>query len=130
MALKIALKPNERILFGGAVVKNGGRQTNELIIENNVPVLREKDILSEKDANTPCSRIYFAIQLMYIDPENLSIHHESYWKLVEPFVKAAPRLSGFIDQISENIYNNKYYQALKLAAELIKFEEEMASYVQ
>ena len=129
MALKIALKPNERILFGGAVVKNGGRQTTELIIENNVPVLREKDIMSEKDANTPCSQIYFAIQLMYIDSENLSIHHESYWKLVEPFVKAVPRFAGFIDQISENIYNYKYYQALKLAAELIKFEKEMANYV-
>ena len=94
MALKIALKPGERILIGGAVVKNGSRQTAELIVENNAPVLREKDILSEKEADTPCSRIYFVIQLMYIDTENLAIHHESYWKLVRPLLKAAPRLHG------------------------------------
>jgi flagellar biosynthesis repressor protein FlbT len=125
MALKIALKPGERMLIGGAVVKNGSRQTAELIIENNAPVLREKDILNEKETDTPCSRIYFVIQLMYIDTENLAIHHESYWKLVRPLLQAAPRLTGLIDQINENILNGKYYQALKLAAELIAYEKEI-----
>jgi flagellar protein FlbT len=129
MALKIALKPGERMLIGGAVVKNGGRQKAELIVENNVPVLREKDILSEKEADTPCSRIYFVIQLMYIDTENLAIHHESYWKLVRPLLQAAPRLTGLIDQINENILNSKYYQALKLAAELIAYEKEITDNV-
>ena len=129
MALKIELKPGERMLIGGAVVKNGSRQTSALIIENNVPVLRGKDILSEKEANTPCTRIYFVIQLMYIDMENLAIHHESYWKLVRPLLKAAPRLTGLVDQINENILNGKYYQALKLAAELIAYEKEITGNV-
>ena len=129
MALKIELKPGERMLIGGAVVKNGSRQTSALIIENNVPVLRGKDILSEKEANTPCTRIYFVIQLMYIDMENLAIHHESYWKLVRPFLKAAPRLTGLVDQINEKILNGKYYQALKLAAELIAYEKEITGNV-
>ena len=123
------LKPGERILIGGAVVKNGSRQTSELIVENNAPVLREKDILNEKEADTPCSRIYFVIQLMYIDTENLAIHHESYWKLVRPLLQAAPRLTGLIDQINENILNGKYYQALKLAAELIAYEKEITGNV-
>lgn len=130
MALKIALKPGERVVIGGAVVKNGSRQTSELIVENAVPVLRGKDILSEKEADTICSRIYFVIQLMYIDTENLSIHHENYWKLVRPLVKAAPRLTGLIDHINENILNGKYYQALKLAAELIAYEKEITGNVQ
>ena len=130
MALKIELKPGERMLIGSAVVKNGSRQTSALIIENNVPVLRGKDILSEKEANTPCTRVYFVIQLMYIDMENLAIHHESYWKLVRPFLKAAPRLTGLVDQINENILNGKYYQALKLAAELIAHEKEITGNVQ
>lgn len=129
MALKIALKSSERILIGGAVVKNGSRHTAELIVENNAPVLREKDILSEKEADTPCSRIYFVIQLMYIDTENLAIHHESYWKLIRPLLKAAPSFTGLIDQINENILNGKYYQALKLAAELIAYEKEITGNV-
>jgi flagellar protein FlbT len=130
MALKIALKPGERMLIGGAVIKNGSRQTAELIVENNVPVLREKDILREKEANTACSRIYFIIQLMYIDRENLATHHEGYWKLVRPLLQVAPRLTGLIDHINENIVNGKYYQALKLAAELMAYEKEITGNVQ
>jgi flagellar protein FlbT len=129
MALKIALKPGERILIGGAVITNG-RQKSELIVENDAPVLREKDILGEKEADTPCSRIYFVIQLMYIDTDNLSIHHENYWKLVQPLVKAVPRLTGLVDQINENILNGRYYQALKLAAQLMAHEKEITGYVQ
>ena len=46
MALKIILKPYEKIIIAGAVVTNGGSGTS-LLIENNVPVLRKKDILKE-----------------------------------------------------------------------------------
>ena len=70
------------MIVGGAVVTNGNAKNSCLIIENNVPVLRQKDILSDKDATSHCSRIYFIIQLMYIDPENMTDHQQIYWKLV------------------------------------------------
>ena len=74
MTLKITLKPREKMIIGGAVLINGNPKNTDLIIENTVPVLRQKDILSEKDATSPCSRIYFVIQLMYIDEANLLTH--------------------------------------------------------
>jgi flagellar protein FlbT len=40
MALKITLKPNEKMIVSGAVVTNGNTKNTDLIIENNVPVLR------------------------------------------------------------------------------------------
>ena len=129
MALKITLKPSEKIVIGGAVITNGSGSKCELIIENNAPVLREKDILSEKDADSPCSRIYFVIQLMYLDQENLDIHTDAYWKLVKQVLKAAPSMTGRIDQISEHIFNGKYYQALKLAGKLIEYEQEVIGHV-
>jgi flagellar biosynthesis repressor protein FlbT len=124
MALKITLKPHERLIIGGAVVSNGDARSS-LIIENNVPILREQDILSEKKANSPCTRVYFAIQLMYVDEKNLSEHHTLYWKLVTDVVKAAPSTITFIEQINELILNNKYYQALKKAKKLIEYEREV-----
>jgi flagellar protein FlbT len=124
MALKIILKPHERIILGGAVVTNG-RSKSELIIENNVPILRQKDILSEKEANSPCRRIYFVIQLMYVDEENLVTHHNTYWKLVQGLISAAPSTIGLIDQISIHILAGRYYQALKLGKKLIDYEEEI-----
>jgi flagellar protein FlbT len=129
MALKITLKPNEKMIVGGAVVTNGNSKNTDLIIENNVPVLRQKDILSEKDATSPCSRIYFIIQLMYIDEENLIDHQTVYWKLVRELLDAVPRLAGHINQINENILGGNFYRALKLAGELIGYEQEVLKYV-
>jgi flagellar protein FlbT len=125
MALKITLKPNERMIIGGAVMANGNRKECNLLIENNVPILREKDILSEKDAGTLCGQIYFTIQLMYIDEKNLVKHYNAYWKLIHHLMEAAPNLLGLIDQISELIVGNKYYQALKLAKQLTHYEQEV-----
>jgi flagellar biosynthesis repressor protein FlbT len=124
MALKINLKPHERLIIGGAVVQNGGSRC-DLLIENNVPILRDKDILREQDADTPCKRIYFTVQLMYVDEKNLVVHHNSYWKLVREVVTAAPSTLGMIDQISENILSSRYYQALKLTQKLIEYEQEV-----
>ena len=123
MSLKITLKPHERIIIDGAVVSNGNSSSN-LIIENNVPILRQKYILSEKDADSPCRRIYFVIQLMYIDGDNLKNYHKMYWDLVRNLVEVAPGVLDLIDQISEHILSTDYYQALNLAKKLINYEKE------
>ena len=124
MALKISLKPHERMIIGGAVVTNGDSRT-QLVIENKVPLLREKDILSEREANSPARRIYFVTQLMYVDEENLMTHHQLYWHLVDELVQAAPSVVSLVDQISEHILFGRYYQALKIARQLIEYEEEV-----
>jgi len=128
MALKLSLKPGEKMIIGGAVVKNGDSKA-ELFIENQVPLLREKDIMGEKDANTAARKIYFTIQLMYIDQESLISHHNTYWNYVKELTKAAPSTVPQIDQISEKIVGHKYYQALKLARKLIDYEKEIMSRV-
>jgi len=128
MALKITLKPNERMIIAGAVVTNGDSPTN-LLIENNVPILREKDILKEKDVDSPSRRIYYIIQLMYLDQENLKAHHETYWNLVRPFIKAAPSAIKLIDEISGHILCARYYQALKITRKLIRSEQSIMSKV-
>jgi flagellar protein FlbT len=125
MPLKITLKPGERIVVSGAVVTNGSDHNCDLLINNNAPVLREKDILTEKDATTPCSRIYFTIQLMYIDHEYRKIHADIYWQQIRELIAAAPSLTGLIDQTNENIVNGRYYQSLKLAGKLIDYEQEV-----
>jgi len=128
MALKITLKPYERVIVGGAVVTNGKTKTN-LVIENDVPILREKDIMKEQDADTPCRRIYFVIQLMYVDEKNMLEHHNMYWKLVQDVLKAAPSVLALVHQISEHILGNRYYRALKLARKLIDYEQEVVNNV-
>ena len=124
MALKISLKPGEKIMISGAVVTNGNTKSN-LSIENRVAILREKDIMKEAGADTPCRRIYFVIQLMYIDEGNVVEYHNTYWNLVKDVVAAAPSTLGLMDQISKHILNGKYYKALKLTRKLMDYEEEV-----
>jgi flagellar protein FlbT len=124
MALKITLKPQEKLIIGGAVIQNG-KNHSEFIVENNVAVLREKDIMREDQATTYCSKIYFVIQLMYIDGRNIVEYHNTYWALVKDLINAVPTTLNHIDMISEHLLKNEYYQALKSAKKLMKYEGEV-----
>ncbi len=126
MPLKIELKPGERIIVGGGVISV--KASAELLIENQVPILRQKNIMREEEATTPCRKIYYAIQLMYIDPGDLAMHHDTYWGLVRDVLKAAPSTLPLIDQINDDILNNRHYHALKLAKKLIQYEEEAVAH--
>lgn len=123
MALKISLKPHERMIIGTAVIMNGSSKS-EFMVENTVPILRDKDIMTREEADSPSKRIYLAVQLMYIDEKNLAEYHQTYWTLVRELVAAAPSTLLLIDQISAQILDGKYYQALKLARQLIEYEQE------
>lgn len=129
MALKISLKPHERMIIGGAVITNGDTRT-QFTIDNRVPVLREADIIGEKDADSPARLIYFVIQLMYIDRENQATYYDTYWRVAQELIRAAPSTVAFIDQISEYLLSDRYYQALKLTKKLMAYEEEVFDLVQ
>ncbi|HCV44085.1 MAG TPA: flagellar protein FlbT [Bacteroidetes bacterium] len=123
MALKVSLKADERILVGGAAIKNISGRTAMLLIENEVPLLREKEIMTEKEADTPCRRIYLLTQLMYVDGSNLAKYHKLYWKLAREIIQAAPSTLGLFEIVSEHIYNAKYYHALKEIRKIIQYEQ-------
>lgn len=124
MALKITLKPHEKVIIGGAVLTNGP-STCHLQVENKVPLLRQDSILTEEEAITPCKRIYFVIQMMYISGGLTAELSQVYWELVKEVVHAAPSTNNLISQISQDIIAEKYYQAMKTAKKLINYEEEL-----
>jgi flagellar protein FlbT len=128
MSLKLRLKPDEKIIIGGAVLQNGPK-ASEFIVENTVPILRQKDILAERDAVSPARRVYFVIQLLYIDRENQVDYHTRYWDLVKDILAAAPSTKPYVDRISEQIESGDFYQALKFTRKLITYEEELLSHV-
>lgn len=128
MPLQIELKPGEKLLIGGAVVMNGDHRS-ELVVLNDVPILREKDILTESVANTPAKRVYLAVQLMYVDGGNLAKYHQVYWEMVNEMVRAAPSSLSLIDEMSQCILDNRYYRALKVASRLIEYEKELIEHV-
>lgn len=123
MALVIDLKPGEKILIGTAVITNDSQRTR-LHISGDAAILREKDVMKEEDATTPCKKVYFLVQCMYISP-NPGDYHKKYFDLVKEIQTAAPRTAFFFLAINEKIIEGSYYKAMREARELIKFEEEL-----
>jgi flagellar biosynthesis repressor protein FlbT len=128
MALKLKLKPHEKLIIDGAVIRNGSSRC-ELFIENNVPLLREKDIIGINEADSPCKKVYFVIQMMYVDEKNIAEHHKTYWALVREIIEAAPSTKLMFQVISNHILRDNFYLALKAAQKLIEYEQEVMNRV-
>ncbi|MFN3169668.1 MAG: flagellar biosynthesis repressor FlbT [Hyphomicrobiales bacterium] len=122
MALKVELKPGERIILGDCVITNDNQRTR-LFIEGDAPILREKDILTAQTADTPAKRVYFAVQLMYL-AGNIDNHADDFLALSQDFMNAAPTSAGIIERINNKILTGDLYKALREAKALISHEEE------
>jgi flagellar protein FlbT len=123
MALKVELKAGERIILGDCVITNTDQRTR-LLIEGEVPILREKDIITPARADTPAKRVYLAVQLMYTSKDPRS-HHELYFKLISDIMKAAPSAWPLIEGVNNHILMGEMYKALKAAKKLVAYEQEI-----
>lgn len=128
MALRLSLKPRERVIIGGAVLKNGGSHAS-LTVENRVPVLRQADVLSPRAAQTPCKRVYLALQLLYLDPENSPAHLATYRALAGEVAEAAPSTRQMLDAVEGHVERGDHYRALKAARPLIEYEGKLLGHV-
>ena len=129
MALVIDLKPAEKILIGTAVITNTDQHRIRLHISGDSPILREKDVMKEDEANTPCKRIYFLVQCMYL-ARNPREYHARYFETIQELQNAAPSTTLFIMKINDQIIEGFYYRALKEAKALIDHETELLTHVQ
>ena len=129
MALKVELKPHERIIIGNCVITNTDQRARLLIDGDKIPILREKDIMTPETANTPAKLVYLAVQLMYIAPDP-QVNHGTYFSLVRDIVTAAPSAWPIIEEINNCILNGDMYQALKEAKKLVAYEKKLLDHNQ
>jgi len=123
MALALTLKSQERLILAGAVVRNTGRHTAHLLVETPTTVLRQRDILPEKQAQTPCGRLYLVVQLLYLEPAQLETLQRLYLDLARDVHSAAPSLSPILEEVSIKVAAGDYYRALQSAKRLMEQEQ-------
>jgi len=125
MALKLSLKPDEKLVINGAVIANADRRAT-LIVHNKASILREKDILQEQDVNTPATRIYFPIMLMYMDQGKTDTYYEEFVVRMTEFMNAisTPEAIENCVKISRFVMEKNYYKALMHCKKLIAFEQD------
>ena len=129
MALKVELKPNECIIIGNCVVTNTEQRARLLIDGDNVPILREKDIMTPATADTPAKLVYLAVQLMYLSPSP-EVSHGTYFSLLRDIVTAVPSAWSIIEGINTNILSGDLYHALKEARKLVAYERKLLDHNQ
>lgn len=123
MALKVELKPFERILIGQSLITNTELRT-KLMIEGHAPILREKDILTAETADTPVKRLYLCVQMMYLE-DDIPKYQDLYMSFVKDLLEAVPSFRKSIETASRLILGGSLYQSLREIQKLTKREAEL-----
>ena len=120
MALRVELKPGERIIVGESLITNSDSRTT-FLIDGDAPILREKDILTSESATTPVKRVYLCVQMMYLE-KDIPKYQDIYFDLIKDLLAAVPSFRGAIEAASNNILSGSLYKALKDIKKLIELE--------
>lgn len=107
------------MIVGGAVIRCLGSPA-QIMIENRVPILRGKAILSPESARTDAERLYVALQLMYVDEENLAEHYKLYWPLAYRVTQTVPGAEKVLAEVNQALFDREFYKALRLARRLLR----------
>lgn len=128
MALRIDLKPHERLIIGDVSIRNGGRRAS-LTFETKAKFLREKDILTESQARTACEKLYVILQAIYLTDKDILIENE-FVQHANEIMTSVPSMGLYIADIHKKIEDGDYYLALKAGQELINYEKYLTNLVE
>src|SRR6202795_3354691 len=123
MPLRVELKPFERIVIGETVIINSGTRTS-FLIDGEAPILREKDTVTAETANTPVKRLYFCIQMMYLE-NDIPKYQDLYMGFIKDLLEAVPSFRTSIETASKLILCGSLYNSLKEIRKLIAREDEL-----
>ena len=125
MPLRLTLKPDERIIVNGCAIRNASRRQT-LTIENRADVVRGHDLLKEKDANTPVTRVYFLIQTVLVAADLREEFNPQIQKnLAELATVFGPDLRENIVSAANFVSIGDYYKAMRALSGLIKYERQL-----
>ena len=130
MGLRLTLKPNERILINGCVVRNSDRR-QQLMIETQADIVREADLLKENEARTPVKEVYFFIQAALLDADKRSklvpIIQKRLGKLVPVF---HDDMASHIFEAASHVSQADFYKAMRALRPLIEYEARLFEMIQ
>lgn len=125
MALKLTLKPDERIIVNGCAMRNSGRR-HVLTIESKADVIRGQDLLDPEAVATPVRRVYFLIQTALTRTDLRD-------DLLTPIQKQLAVLAtvfvgdngAYIFEAAHFVSIGDYYKALRALRPVMRHEEDI-----
>ncbi|KST57096.1 flagellar protein FlbT [Methylobacterium sp. GXS13] len=120
MPLRLELKPFERLIINGALIRNGDRRST-FLIETQCKFLRESEIITETEADTACKQIHLTLTVIYLadDPASgIDLFFQQAAELIRLVPAAAPQVAA----IAEAVEAGTFYPAIKLGRKLVEWE--------
>lgn len=131
MPLMVRLGANEKMVVNGAVISVEGGRAAKIVVHNNACVLRGKDILTAHEVDTPVKRIYFAVQMLYIDPESTVDYVQEFLDRLNDVlaVTGKDEIRQILYMVQAYVEGGAYYNALAALRRVLEYEEQLLNYV-
>ena len=127
MPLRIIVKPQERLIINGAVLRNGGSHNITMIVETQCQFLREGELIKEQDADTPCRKLCLTLQVLHLSEDPTEVENLFFAQAVE-VMRLMPSAAPILLQIQEALAAKQTYAAVKLGKQLMHHERDMLAY--
>ena len=122
MPLSIPLPARAKIIINGAVLENTGAANITLTVHNKANILRDKDVITEEEANTPAKEVYHAIQNAYLFESNREEWLSIARQLIGGILDRLPEARPITTHVLELLDGDKIYNALRASRRLIAVE--------
>jgi flagellar biosynthesis repressor protein FlbT len=121
--MNITLRAGERFFINGAVIRIDRKASIELL--NEVTFLLENHVMQAEDATTLIRQIYFAVQIMLMDPTAAASAAPLAHSLVESALGAygAPELTAGLRGVAASLLRGRNFEALKALRSLFALED-------
>lgn len=123
MPLRIELKPHERLIVNGALIRNGDRRST-FLIETQCKFLRESEIVTESEADTACKKLHLTLTVVYLsdDPTpGLALFYAQAAEVLRAVPSTAPHLAAIQGELDEG----RFHAAIKRARNLVLYERDL-----
>lgn len=121
--MQITLRAGERLFINGAVIRIDRKATIELL--NDVTFLLENHVMQAKDATTLTRQIYFAVQVMLMDPSAQPTAAPLASSLIQTALSAytTPEIISGLRGVAQSLGRGRNFEAMKALRALFLLED-------
>ena len=121
--MNITLRAGERFFINGAVIRIDRKASIELL--NEVTFLLENHVMQAEEAKTLIRQIYFAVQIMLMDPPAAANAAPLARSLIDSAlaVYRAPELTAGLKRVAASLARGRNFEALKALRGLFTLED-------